>query len=260
MLVEQTLEKLQAMKLRAMAAAVEEQLNDPGMQDIPFEDRLGFVVDREFMERENRRLTRRLRDARFRFAARIDDLEYKRRRKGLDRALVQELATCEWIRRHHNVIITGATGLGKTFVACALGNRACQMGFRVISWRMPTLFQELSVGKIDGSYRRIMKRISTMDVLIVDDWGIHTLTDPERRDFLEIVEARYDLGSTIVCTQLPVENWHDAIGDPTIADSILDRLIHNAYRITLTGESLRKPEGKKGAPGKGAAAGRGTHR
>ena len=244
MLLEHTLDKLKMMKMRGMVLAVEEQLGSVEMQELSFEDRLGILVDREFMDRENRKLTRRLREARFRFQARMEDIEYKWR-QGLDRAFVQELGSCEWIRRHHNLILTGPTGIGKTFIACALGNRACELGFRVSSWRMPPLFNDLSIAKVDGSYGRLLAKIKKLDLLIIDDWGISTLTDSERRDFLEIIEDRYELGSTIMCGQVPRDNWHETIGDPTIADSIVDRLVHNAYEVKLTGESIRKRIGKK---------------
>jgi DNA replication protein DnaC len=254
MLLEQTLERLTAMKMKGMVAAIEEQLNDPGAQELSFEDRLGLIVDREYLDRENRRLIRRLRDAQLRFQARLEDIEY-RGREGLDRAFIQELGTCEWIRRHHNLLIIGATGLGKTFISCALGNRACEQGFRVVTWRTPPLFRELAVGRADGSYPRLLDRLKRTDLLVIDDWGISTLTDSERGDLLEIIEDRYEVGSTVVCSPLPVDKWHGMIGDPTIADSILDRLIHNAYRIELSGESCRRQ--KHGSNGKkGGAASR----
>lgn len=252
MIVEQTLEKLHAMKLRTMARAFEEQLSDASFSELCFEERLGLIVDREYLERQNRRLARRLSAARFRFQARIEEIDYHRR-PGLDKALVSQLGTCEWIRRHLNLLITGPTGVGKTFLSCAFGTRACQLGFKVLFYRTPRLFSDLEVARCDGSYLKLLGRLKRVDLLIIDDWGLGTLTDSERRDFLEIIEDRYELGSTVICSQVPVAKWHKVIGEPTLADSILDRLVHSAYRIELRGESFRKRKSQVKA-GKGGAA------
>lgn len=252
MIVEETLDKLHRLRLRVMAKAFEEQLNDPEFSKLSFEDRLGLIVDREWLERENRRLSRRLKEAHFRFQVRPEEIEY-RGRGGLDKALISELATCEWIRRHLNLLVTGPTGVGKTFLSCALGTRACQVGFRVLFYRAPRLFGELEVARCDGSYIRLLSRLKRTDLLIIDDWGLSTLSDVERRDFLEIVEDRYELGSTVICSQVPVNKWHAVIDEPTIADSILDRLIHSAYRIELKGESFRKRKGVSKTRKEGAA-------
>jgi len=239
-LVEETFRKLKALRLSVMAKAFEEQLQDPEFSKLSFEDRLGLIVDREWTERENRRLRRRLTEARFRFQARIEEIDY-RKRKGLEKALISELSTCEWIKRHLNLLIVGPTGIGKTFLACALGTRACQLGFRVLFYRTPRLFSELL--RCDGSYLKLLSRLKRVELLVIDDRGASTLTDTERRDFLEIVEDRYELSSTMICSQVPIKNSYSVIGEPTIADSILDRLVHRAYRIELKGESMRKQKG-----------------
>lgn len=252
MLVEQTVEKLNALKLRTMAKAFEEQLRDPGFSKLSFEERLGLMVDREWIERENRRVARRLSQAHFRFQARLQEIEY-RGRAGLQKSMISELGTGEWIRRHLNLLITGPTGVGKTFLSCALGTRACQLGFRVLFHRTPRLFGELELARCDGSYLRLLARLKRVDLLIIDDWGISTLSEAERRDFLEIVEDRYELGSTVICSQVPVSKWHTVIADPTIADSILDRVIHSAYRIELKGDSFRKRKKQSQEDEEGAA-------
>ncbi len=244
MLLHPTLEKLKQMKFYGMVRALEEQLNSSDFDDLSFAERLGLLVDRELSERENRRLSSRLRSAKLRQQACIEDVDYQHPR-GLDRSVIKSLATCRWIKEYLNVLITGLTGTGKTYIACALGHRACLEGFKVQYFRCPRLFRELTLARGDGRYSKLMNTMAKTDLLIIDDWGLSTLTDEERMDLLEILEDRHGLRSTIVAGQLPVEHWHEMIGNPTLADAILDRLVHNAYQINLKGESMRKKKAKK---------------
>lgn len=239
MLNHPTLAKLQALKLHGMCRALEEQSRSEKSSALDFEERLGLLVDREMTEREDRRLTTRLRQARLRIQATIEDIDYKAPR-GLDRSLVRSLSQCRWISKHQNLLITGSTGAGKTYLACAFGHQACREGFKTGYFRASRLFEELSIGRGDGRYPRIMNRIAKFDLLIVDDWGIHGFSDSQRTDLLEILEDRHGLRSTVVASQFPVDSWHKAIGSPTIADAILDRLIHNAHIINMKGGSMRK--------------------
>ncbi len=247
MLLQPTLEKLKQMKFYGMARAFEEQLNSSDFEGLSFAERVGLLVDRELGERENRRLASRLRAAKLRQQACIEDIDYQHPR-GLDRSQIQSLATCRWLKEHLNVLITGLTGTGKTYIACALGHRACLEGFKVQYFRCPRLFRELGVSRGDGRYSKLINTMAKTDLLIIDDWGLSTLTDEERRDLLEILEDRYGLRSTIVAGQLPIEHWHEMIGNPTLADAILDRLVHNAYQINLKGESMRKKKAKRPLP------------
>ena len=243
MLNEQTLEKLYAMKLNGMADAFKEQLQQPDMTELSFEERLALVVDRQWTWKEDRRMKRLFRNAKLKINGCVEDIDYKTPR-GIDKSVILRLANCDWIRSAQNVIITGPTGVGKTYLACALANRACRMGFSAFYIRIPKLFQELAIATADGSYPKLMKKLSKARVLVLDDLGLAPMTAPERRDLLEVIEDRHALCSTIVATQLPIESWHDNIRDPTIADAILDRLIHNAHKINLKGESMRKLRSK----------------
>jgi DNA replication protein DnaC len=244
MLNHPTLEKLRTLKFHGMARALEEQLNSSDFESLPFEERLGLLVDREFSERENRRLQTRLRKARLRQQACLEDIDYQHPR-GLDKSLLLSLGTCRWIGDHLNILLTGSTGVGKSFIACALAHRACMEGFKASYFRSSRLFSDLAMAKGDGRYVKLMSTIAKTDLLVIDDWGLSTLTDQERRDFLEIMEDRHGVRSTIIAAQLPVEHWHEVIGNPTLADAILDRLVHNAYKINLKGESMRKKKSKK---------------
>lgn len=239
MLNEQTIEKLYAMKLNAMADAFREQSEQPETCELSFEERFGLLVDRQWTWKEERRMKGLLSGAKLKINGCIEDIDYKTPR-GLDKSVILRLADCDWIRHAQNVIITGATGVGKTYLACALANRACRMGYSAFYSRIPMLFQELAIARGDGSYPKTMKKMTRAKVLILDDLGLAPMTAPERRDLLEVIEDRHGLASTIVATQLPIENWHENIRDPTIADAILDRLIHNAYKINLKGDSMRK--------------------
>jgi len=242
MLNEPTLEKLHTLHLPAMAAAWTAQRHDPRSAELDFDARFGMLVDAEVVARDNKRLTRALREAKLRIPnACLEDVDFSPARE-LDRALVRQLGTGHWIGSHANVIITGMTGTGKTFVACALAQQACRLGLRALYRRVPRLFEELALAHADGTYTRLLGRLAKIDVLVLDDWAIAPLREQERRDVLEILEDRHASRSTVFTSQLPVENWHDYLGDPTIADAILDRVVHNAHRLKLKGPSRRKPE------------------
>lgn len=239
MLNEQTFEKLYAMKLNAMAEAFKEQLQQPNIEELSFEERLALLVDRQWIWRDDRRLKRLLSNAKLKLNACIEDIDYKSPR-GIQKSVILRLSSCDWIRQAQNVIITGPTGVGKTYLACALANNACRKGFSSFYIRTPRLFQQLAIARADGSYAKIMNKLAKIKLLIIDDLGFAPMTDPERRDLFEVIEDRHGLSSTIIESQLPIENWHDNIGDPTLADAILDRLIHNAHKIKLKGDSMRK--------------------
>jgi DNA replication protein DnaC len=239
MLNEQTIEKLYHMKLNGMAEAFKEHLIQPDLSELSFEERFTLLVDRQWTWKEDRRMRRLLSQAKLKINACIEDIDFRAPR-GLQKSVILQLASCDWIKNAHNVIITGPTGVGKTYLACALANRACRIGFPAFYIRVPKLFQELAMAKADGSYSKIMKKLAKSKVLILDDLGLAPMNAQERRDLLEVVEDRHGLASTIVAAQLPIDLWHDNIRDPTIADAVLDRLVHNAYKIHLTGESMRK--------------------
>ena len=242
MLTEPTMEKLHSLHLGAMAAAWTSQREDTKMGDLDFDSRFGMLVDAEHLARDNKRLTRALREAKLRIpSACIEDVDFSAKRE-LDRAVVRQLGTCAWIGAHANVIITGATGTGKSYLACALAQQACRTGYRATYRRMPRLLEELALAHADGTYVRLLGRLAKIDVLILDDWGLAPLREQERRDMLEIFEDRHAARSTIVTSQMPVEKWHDYVADPTIADALLDRVVHNAHRIKLKGPSRRKQQ------------------
>jgi DNA replication protein DnaC len=244
MLTNPTIEKLKSLKLTGMLKALEEQMRGPGMSELGFFDRFALLVDRELTERENRRLKTRLKAARLRQPAALEDIDYQHPR-GLDKGLMASLASCHWIASKRNVLITGATGVGKTYVACALAQKALREGHSAVYKRVPRLLHELSVARVDGSYPKIMSGIAKTQVLILDDWGLSPLSAEQNRELLELIEDRHGLKSTIIASQLPVESWHEFMGDPTVADAILDRVVHNAYRINLKGESMRRIYAKK---------------
>jgi DNA replication protein DnaC len=239
MFIHPTLEKLQTLRLAGMLKAFSEQLQMPDIHNLGFEERFSLLVDRELTERDNRRLSTRLKKARLRQSACLEDLDVKTSR-GLDKALILSLAACTWIARSLNVLICGPTGVGKSYLACALAHKACLEGYSTLYLRLPRLFEDLRLAKADGRYGKLMLGYAKTDLLILDDWGLTPMTDPQRRDLLELLEDRYGRRSTIVTSQLPVSAWHEAIGDPTLADAILDRLVHNAHKIELKGESMRK--------------------
>ncbi len=242
MLTEPTIDKLHALRLGAMAAAWTTQREDPKSLEIDFDSRFGMLVDAEHLSRENKRVARALREAKLRIPnACIEDIDYPAKRE-LDRVQVRQLGTCAWVGTHANVIVTGATGTGKSYVACALAQQACRGGFRALYRRVPRLLEELALAHADGTYTRLLGRLAKVDVLVLDDWGLAPLREQERRDMLEIFDDRHGVRSAILTSQLPVEKWHDYVADPTIADALLDRDVHNAHRINLKGPSRRKPE------------------
>lgn len=239
MLTHPILEQLLVLKLTGMHRALTEQIPMTGLDDLSFEERLGLLVDREMTERADRRLQYRLRTARLRQQACIEDIDYRHRR-GLDKRLMQQLTTGHYLEQKLNVLITGPAGVGKTWPACALAHKACRDGRTARYLRLPRLMQELPIAKADGRYPKLLREFAKADLLILDDWGLMPMNDDIRRDLLEILDDRHNRKSTLVTSQLPVEQWHDYIGEPTLADAILDRLVHNAYRLTLKGESMRK--------------------
>jgi DNA replication protein DnaC len=245
MLNEPTLEKLRAHRLNALAETWCEQRKDPKMTDLAFDERFGLLVDAEWIDRQNKRLARNLREAKLRLSdACIEGIDYPPRRK-LDKAVIRGLASCAWIQEHHNVVITGPTGVGKTYIACALAQQACRKGYRALYRRVPRIFDEILLARADGTYPRWLAKVARFDVVVLDDWGLVPLADSERRDLLEIMEDRYGNRSTILTSQMPVEQWHDQVGDPTIADAFCDRLLHNAHRIELHGPSRRQEKKKQ---------------
>jgi len=239
MLNEHTIEKLYSMKLNGMADAFKEQLQQPNMNELSFEERFGILVDHLWSWKEDRRMTRLLNNAKLKINACIEDIDFKTPR-GIDRAVILSLSTCDWIKSAQNIIITGPTGVGKTYLACALANRACRMGESSFYIRAPRFFHDVAIARADGSYAKFMNKLARNKVLLIDDLGLAPMTDQERRDLLEVLEDRHGFSSTIVTSQLPIKNWHEIVNDPTIADAILDRLVHNAHKIKLKGESMRK--------------------
>lgn len=240
MLNEQTIEKLYALRLSAMAQAFKEQMETPDASDsLSFHERFGLLVDRQWTSRENNRLQRCLKNARLKTSACVEDIDYKTPR-GIDKNLMLALSSCQWARKQQNIIIIGPTGVGKSFLASALANKACRENISALYIRIPRLLHDLALAHADGSYPKLMTRLIKTRVLVLDDFAMAPLNDMERRTLLEVVEDRYATGSTILTSQLPVDHWHKTIGDPTIADAILDRLVHNAHKIILKGDSMRK--------------------
>ena len=242
MLREPTIEKLHALRLRVLANAWLEQDKSPDTLALSFDERLALLVDAEALARENARLARNLREAKLRMTeACLEGVDFPRERQ-LDKAVVRQLASCRWVTEHQTVIVTGATGTGKSYLACALAHQACRKGFRAIYRRVPRLFDELRLARADGSHARLLTRLAKVDVLVLDDFAIGPLTEDARRDLLEILEDRYALRATIMTSQLKHERWHDFLGDPTVADAICDRVLHGAHKIALHGPSRRKPK------------------
>ena len=239
MLHRHTLDKLHTLRLTGMAAAFEQQLAQPAAQELSFEERFALLLDQEILYRDNRRLARLLKAAKLRVGACVEDIDYRHPR-GIDRSFMSTLASCRWIERHQNLAITGPAGSGKTWLACALGNQACRLGLSVRYVRLPRLFEMLRIAHGDGSYPRLMNQLAKTDLLILDDWGLQKMAAAQRNDLMEVIEDRYGLRATLIAGQLPIEHWHEYIGEATLADAILDRLLHNAHRLPLKGESLRK--------------------
>jgi len=242
MLNHPTLEKLNSLRLSGMASALQEQWEIDGIDEMSFEERLGLLVDREAVVRETRRLQTRLRKAKLRQHACIEDIDFRHAR-GLDKSLVTRLADCQWVKKHQNLIITGPTGVGKSYLACAFAQKACREGYSALYLRVSRLFEDMSLAKGDGRYIKMLQTFAKTDLLVLDDYGLAKLNQEQRHDLLELLEDRHELRSTLVTSQLPIDHWHEQIGDPTLADAILDRLIHNAHTINLKGESMRKLHG-----------------
>jgi DNA replication protein DnaC len=247
MLNQPTIEKLHTMRLHGMANAFRAQLETTESHQLSFDERFALLVDQQWLWKENRALERRLQAAKLKERATIEDVNYQYPR-GLDRKLLRTLASSEWVRQKLNLVLTGPTGIGKTWIGCALAQKACRDGFSVLHKKTSELFRELAVAHADGSIGRMLLRLAQVDVLLLDDFAMAPLKDSERRDFLEVCDDRYQRRSMILTSQMPVDHWHEQIGDPTIADSILDRLLHNAYRMELKGESMRKKLGRKPEP------------
>lgn len=241
MLLQPVVEKLRDMRLYGMLLSMEEQAESSQYRKLSFEERLGFLVDREWSMRQDKRLKKRIRNARFKDKAQVEDLDFSAQR-GLDRSQILYLAQGEWITKHLNTIISGPTGTGKTYLACALGDAACRHGFTALYYQMPKLLRELYASHRDGSYDKALNRLTKANLIILDDWLIDGLSFIQTKDMLEILDDRYNKASTILATQLPVSNWHTRFEDPTLADAIMDRVVHNAYRIELKGESMRKKQ------------------
>lgn len=239
MLNEQTFDKLYGLKLFGMAEGFKEQLQQPNLHDLSFEERFGLLVDRQWTFKEDCRLKRLLQEAKLKMNACAEDIDYQNPR-GIDKSVILHLLSCEWIQKHQNLIISGPTGVGKTFLACALAQKACREGYRAFYIRLPKLLYDLALAKADGSYPKTRKKLFKTQILVLDDFGLAPLADPDRRELLEVMEDRHGVSSTILTSQLPQECWHEYIGHPTIADAILDRLVHNAHRINMKGGSMRK--------------------
>ena len=239
MLTHPTIEKLHALRLSGMAQAFATQCQSPEIGALSFEERLGILLDEESTYRDSKRLTARLRLAALRQNACLEDIDYRHPR-GLDKSMMTKLAAGQWLREHLNCLITGPAGVGKSFIACALAHQACRAGLSVRYLRLPRLLNDLTTARGDGRYRKVLAGLARTDLVVLDDFGLAVMGDEQRRDLLEILEDRYERRSTIVTSQFAVEHWHELINDPTLADAILDRLVHHAYRLALTGDSMRK--------------------
>jgi DNA replication protein DnaC len=237
-----TLQQLHSLRLTGMAEALSQQIDQPNtFEELGFRERLSLLVNSEATCRDNRKITRLLKQAKLRLNAQPADIDYRAQR-GLHKDTIAQLLQLDWIRQHRNLLIEGPTGTGKTFLACALGQHACEQGISVRYYRASRLFENLTIAHGDGSFGKLLTQLAKTELLIIDDWGLQILTQAQRNDLLEIIEDRHGRGATLITSQLPIAHWHEAIGDPTLADAILDRLLHNAHKIKLTGESMRKKQ------------------
>ncbi len=243
MLNNPTADKLMELKLTGMVRALKQQEDMPELAKLSFDERLGLLVDAEYTERESTKLAQRLKVAKLRHAACVEDLDFKES-NGLDRRMVGQLSACNWIREGLNVLITGKTGVGKTYLACALAQKACRLGFASLYMRAPRFFQELTVARLSGSYSRLLNRLAKVDLLVLDDFALVPVTEEQSRDLLEVTDDRCGKSSLIVAAQLPVDNWHQTFANKTLADAILDRVVHQSYKLSLDGESRRKNKKK----------------
>lgn len=239
MIVEETIQKLTQLRLSAMAGSLKNRLGSPDHQDLSHEEFVGLIVDDEWIHRENKKFQRRLENARFKIQALIPQIDHQIKR-GLNKSLLLELAGLKWIINRQNIILTGPTGVGKSFIAQALGHQACTQGYTVHFLRLSKMLNQIYLARADGSYPKLLAKLAKFDVMILDDWGVSPLKEQESQDLLEVIEDRSEIKSTVITTQLPIKHWHEFIGNQTIADALCDRLIHNAYKIDLTGESIRK--------------------
>ncbi len=235
---EQTFEKLYRMKLHGMAKALEEQLNQPDMANLSFEERLAMLVDAQWLWRENRSLATRLANAKLKQQASIEDINFRHSRQ-LDRGLIRSLTSCDWVREHHNVAVSGPSGIGKTFLCCALLQKACREGFTALYFRAEKFFRVLALAYADGSFDKVLSKFARIDVLAIDDWGITPMGDRERRHMLEVLEDRNGTRSTVITSQFPIKAWHDVVDSPTLADAVVERILTRAHRIELLGDSIR---------------------
>jgi DNA replication protein DnaC len=239
MLTHPTIDKLETLRLTGMIGALRDQWKTPDINQLSFEERLGLLTDREVDLRETRCMQSRLKKAKLRQSASPEDIDFRHPR-GLDKSLVMKLVDCQWIKKHQNLIITGPTGIGKSYLACAFAQKACREGYSTSYARMSRLFEDLGLAKGDGRYSKMLVGFAKTDLLVLDDYGLAKLSQEQRHDLLEILEDRHGVRSTLVTSQLPLKNWHEQIGDPTLADAIMDRLVHNAHKIQLEGDSMRK--------------------
>lgn len=249
MLSSQTIEILRALRLEGMAQGLEEQRRQNDITDLDFEERLGLLVQRQWAWKENRGLETRKKYAGFKIQCTLEELDFRLPR-GLKRAQIEQLRQSQWVRDHRNCLITGATGTGKTFLSCALGHHACVLGHRTLYYYAPKFFRALQIARADGSLPQLLKKLARASLLIIDDLGIASVIAQQYRDLLEVIDDRHGQGATLITSQLPVEEWHQIVGDTTVADAIMDRLAHSAYRIALEGESLRKLSARSGSKGK----------
>ncbi|MEI6095149.1 MAG: IS21-like element helper ATPase IstB [Gammaproteobacteria bacterium] len=243
MLTHPLFEQLKTLRWQGVLEAFQEQIGTPDINRLSFDERFALLIERECLVRDNRKLTNRLRQAKLKEQACIEDIDYSSERQ-LSRTVITRLAQCNFIARKENLLITGPTGTGKTYLACAFANQACRQGYGARYIRLPKLFQAITIAKGDGSYIKLMEHVSKLSLLVLDDWGVAPMTDANRRDLLEIIDDRYNQASTLITSQLPVNTWHDSIGDATLGDAILDRLLHNAHRIEIDGPSMRKNKAK----------------